>query len=101
MVEIILEYGADPNMRDDNYGALLHRVCRTRPRAFDPRLARTLLKGGVDANLRDKNGVSALKMIRRKKGGCWRDLHELELELLLLEYGAEEEAASLSSVHSG
>jgi len=64
-------------------------------------LLETLLKGGADANLRDKNGVSALKMIRSKKRGFWRDLHELELELLSLEYGVEEEAASLSSDHSG
>jgi len=40
-------------------------------------------------------------MIRSKKRGFWRDLHELELELLSLEYGVEEEAASLSSDHSG
>ena len=100
MVEILLEHGADPNIRDNNYGAPLHRVCRTRPRAFDPRLARTFLNGGADANLRDKNGVSALK-IRSKKRGSWRDLHELEPELLLFEYCVEKEAASLSSDHSG
>lgn len=97
----MLEYGADPNIRDDHCGAPLHRLCRTRLRAFDPRLARTLLKDGADANLRDKNGISALKRIRSKKRGFWRDLHELELELLSLEYGVEEEAASLSGDHSG
>ena len=58
VAQLLLQYGADVNARDEHGDTLLHRAVGK----FDSKSVRRLLECGADVHARDKDGKTPLRM---------------------------------------
>jgi len=77
LVQLLLKHGADPNARDVDGQTLLHMACRR----WNLKIVQGLLELGVDVNSQDSEGMTPLQVASR--------LEHTEIVQLLSQHGAE------------
>jgi hypothetical protein len=82
VVRLLLEHGADPNVRDDSHDTLLHGVSQR----GHVEIARMLLKYGADANSRDHLNRTPLHLASREG--------HVDVAQVLLDHGVDHGAYS-------
>ncbi len=82
LAALVLEYGADPNARNDTGWTPLHYACNHESR--DPDMAALLLKHGADPNAADNRGLLPLDLLFGMRE------ESLAIRTMLFAHGAKE-----------